>query len=199
MTSRFARVSMPPMSQEPTPDFLKYILLGIDAEYEAAVREPHEIIERAKARRDALIEQAHKSAHGESGRASYSPAPPRAGATSSPPVEETPQENGIATNGHGMNIVSKDTVMKYVHEVMADPSVEIVTQPEIKDRILAHYPVSKDFLNNLRILIVTPLNELAEQGYLELVERARAGQPNKYRKTEKWAEETREHALRSGP
>ena len=172
------------MDQSQSPDFLKYILLGINAEYEAEVREPHQIIERAKARRDALIEQAHESMQGKSGRASYLPALPR-GDEASSPVGTRPRRNVTATNGSTRNIVSRDTVLTYVHKVMGDPTVDIVTQTEIKDRILEHYPVSEDYLNSLRIQIVTSLNELEGQGYLELVERARAGKPHKYRKTGK--------------
>lgn len=74
-------------------------------------------------------------------------------------------------------------VDRYVQRVMADPEIVIVTQTEIKDRILADFHVNKGALNSLRVSITMRLNELVERGYLELVEKARAGQPNKYRKT----------------
>lgn len=120
-------------------------------------------------------------------------------ATNGHSSSHTPQETTTVPRDSGRNIVSKDTVLVYVHKVMGDSTVDIVTQTEIKDRILANQPVSKNYLNSLRVLIVTHLNELMEQGYLELLEKGRAGQPNKYRKTEKWARRAGESVLNSEP
>lgn len=178
------------MGQEQTPDFLKYTLLGIEADYEATVREAKETIGRAEERRDTLISEAHSWAQGKSGMEVGLPSSTEGSKTLSP-VEETPHANGAVSNGsseNGEESVSKDIVLKFVDEVMADPTVDIVTQTEVKNRILANHSVSKNHLNNLRILIIAPLNELAEQGYLELVEKARGGQPHKYRKTGKTSE-----------
>lgn len=163
------------MSQSQTPDFFEYTLRGIDAEYEADVR-------AAKERRDKRIAQAH-----EWFRSMGNPAAPPKEDEISSPAESTnvhaPHENGAA-NGSGGSVVLKDIVPRFVNKVMTDPTVEIVTQPDIKDRILAHYAVPDDSVNSLRVTITTHLNELVEQGYLELVEKAKAGRPNKYRKTD---------------
>lgn len=175
------------VSQGSTSDFLKYTLLGIEADYEATVREAKETIRRAKERRDALIEEAREWAQGNNSTEMGLPGTLENDKALSP-VKGTPHTNGAVSNDSSENVenmVSKDIVLKFVDEVMADPEVDIVTQPLIKERILAHYPVSKKNINNLRILIIYPLNELVEQGYLELVEQAKAGKPNKYRKTGK--------------
>lgn len=175
------------MSKDSSPDFLKYTLNGINAAYEVEVREAREAIKRAEERRDALIAKAREWAQGRGGTAVDSPIQPKEdGATLS--GESMPQQNGAATNGSSVRVVPKEVVRGFVDEVMADPSVEIVTQTEVKDRILANYPVSDSYLNSLRVLIITSLNELMERGYLELVEKARAGKPHKYRKTGKTTE-----------
>ena len=172
------------MNQDSRSDLLKYALIGINAECDDTVREAKETIRRAEERRDILIARAREWAQG--GAVGDWSVPLNEDEASSP-VERTPQKNGVPANGSNgvRNTVSKDVVLKFVDEVMNDPTVDVVTQTEVKDRILAHYPVSRDYLNSLRILIIGPLNELEEQGYLELVERASAGKPNKYRKTGK--------------
>ncbi len=63
---------------------------------------------------------------------------------------------------------------------MDDANVEIVTQTEIKNNLLREYPDAK--LPSVRSAIANELLALREQGYIELVEEGRAGQPNKYRK-----------------
>lgn len=185
------------MDQERSAKYLKYTLMGINAEYEATVREAKETIRRAEELRDALIAGARESAQDKDGTVTDLPVPPKEG-EAPPSVESTPQGDGAVANGSG-STVSKHTVLSFVDEVMADPTVDIVTQTEVRERIMASHPVSKSHLNSLRIQIVMRLNELEEAGFLELVERARAGKPNKYRKTGKRREEMGELVLKSGP
>lgn len=64
---------------------------------------------------------------------------------------------------------------------MADPSVELVTQTEVKDRLLREYPDAK--VPSVRSAITNELYALRDEGQLELAEEGRAGTPNKYRKT----------------
>lgn len=192
------------MSYESNPDFFQYTVRGIVAAFEAEVREPREIIKRAEERRDALIAEARKWAEAREwanrmvATSNGSLAVPEGNGTT-PPADEVPRANG--TNGHsGERLPSKEVVQKYVDEVMADPSVQIVTQTEVKDRILSQYPISdKKLMNSLRVMIIAPLNELEEQRQLELIEKANAGKPNKYRKTGEKTEESGELVLRSGP
>jgi len=145
------------MSKDQNPDFFEYALIGIEAEYEAAV-------EAAKKRRDERIAQAHEWWQGIGG---------------------TVMKNGAKTNGSNGSSVPKEIIQMFIDEVILDPSVEVVTQTEIKDRILANRHVPAENLNSLRVTITTLLNSLVSDGYLELVERAKAGQPNVYRKTRK--------------
>jgi len=116
----------------------------------------------------------------------------------------TAEPDVAATNGHttpstskkpspsrsitAAGIVPKRLMENYVQEVLKDPTVTIVTQTEIRKRIEADHYVADSSLNSLRIRITNRLNELVEQGYLELIEKANGGQPNKYRKTGKVAE-----------
>lgn len=169
------------MSQSQTPDFFEYTLRGIDAEYEADVR-------AAKERRDKRIAQAHEWLRSMGNPAAYPTTTPKEDEIPSSAESvnvHAPLGNGAAANGSGGSVVLKDIVPRFVNEVMVDPTVNIVTQTDIKDRILAHYAVPDDSVNSLRVTITTHLNELVEQGYLELVEKAKAGRPNKYRKTGK--------------
>lgn len=74
--------------------------------------------------------------------------------------------------------VSRSMVNEYVEGVLADPEIEIITQTEIKARILQNHPDSK--VHSLRSAIHMRLNELIDEGRLVKLETGKAGSPSKY-------------------
>jgi len=166
------------MDKREARKYLEYVLSGIEAEYQDKTRS-------ARQWREQEIENAHKDwspwlERDESGTGVADEAP--ANGTS---AQESPQTHA-KTNGSGGRTIPTEVIRRYVHEILKDPSVEIVTQTEIKDRLLREYPDAK--IPSVRSGIANELQALRQSGYLELVEEGRAGQPNKYRRTGKAAE-----------
>ena len=89
----------------------------------------------------------------------------------------------VKTNGSGRRTIPMEVIKTFVHRVLSDLSVEDVTQTVVKDRLLVEYPDAK--IPSIRSAIANELLDLKRTGYLVLVEEGRAGQPNKYRRTEK--------------
>ena len=171
----------------------QFTLRGIEAAYEDEVRE-------AAQRRDAHIAEAKRvwlnlsSLEGDSGESSN-------GTTATAAAEQTdtrrPRRNRSKAKGSGGRTIPQETIRKFVKDAMTDQNVYYVTQTEIKDSLLADYPDAK--IPSIRSAISHELSDLKDEGYLELVEKAHAGSPNKYRKTEKWARETGVLILSSEP
>lgn len=171
------------MDEQQDRKFLRYVLNGIQAKFEAEVKQAEE-------QRDKDIEDAHRwwLEHGGSEQDFATPPdeiaiPP---VDDSPPVDDrtvarVPRRTRARTNGSGGRTISKSVVQKFVREVMDDPDVEAISQTVIKDRLLREYPDAK--IPSVRSAITNELTELRGQGRLELVEQGRAGTPNKYKKT----------------
>lgn len=106
------------------------------------------------------------------------------------------------SNGSTGRTIPMKVVQDEVESYLSGTDTQIVTQTEIKDRLLSKYPNAK--VPSIRSAISHFLSGLVEQGELELIEKGRAGKPNRYRKTaQKEAKEeepeTGVFALRSGP
>ncbi len=99
---------------------------------------------------------------------------------------DTPRGTVDAENGLPSQIVSMTAIRQEVDNVLSDDRVDIVTQSEIKERILQKYPRAK--IPSVRSAISHFLGDLTTRGDLELIEKGRAGSPNKYRKTGKSTE-----------
>lgn len=165
------------MDEKQNRKFLRYALNGIQAKFEAEVKQAEE-------QRDKDIEDAHRWWLDHGGSEQDFASPPDE--VAAPPVDDKPvarklQRNRSKTNGSGGRTISKDIIQKFVRDVLADPSVDLVTQTEVKDRLLREYPDAK--VPSVRSGITNELTALKDQGQLELAEEGRAGTPNKYRKT----------------
>ena len=90
------------------------------------------------------------------------------------------RKNGQSRHTQGRT-VPMDVIRREVQEVLAQTEDNgIVTQSEIKDRILSEYPDGK--VPSVRSAISRILSGYLERGELELEEEGKAGSPNKYRK-----------------
>lgn len=168
--------------------YLEYVISGIQAQHQAKV-------DSANQWRDREIEDARAwfRERGGSDRDfdSLSNKVTANGSTD----QETPQQSPPKTDGPSGRTVSTDVIIRYVYEVLNDFSVEVVTQTEAKNRLLEDYPDAK--VPSVRSGIANYLRALRQRGYLDLIEEGRAGQPNKYRRTEELLEllETKETSL----
>lgn len=79
------------------------------------------------------------------------------------------------------------TLREEAWKVLQDPEIDIVTQPDIRERILDKYPDAK--VQSVRSVISMYLNTLAKQGDIELVEQGKAGSASKYRAKKRNEEE----------
>lgn len=158
----------------------EYVLSGIEAEYQNRIK-PHsqwrdQEIENARKLWATLLEHSESEedfaslGNGVTGKAPISGAVPQG----------SPQQTHAKTNGSGGSRIPTEVIKKYVSEVMSDPDVETVTQPEIRNRLLRDYPDAK--LPSIRSAIANHLAELKDQGKLKLVEEGKAGRPNQFRK-----------------
>jgi hypothetical protein len=89
--------------------------------------------------------------------------------------EPVPQSNGSAGRTVPMKAIGVE-VENFLDEV----GTGMITQTEIKDRVLSKYPDAK--MPSVRSAISHFLSDLTKQGKLELVEKGKAGSPHKYRK-----------------
>jgi hypothetical protein len=96
-------------------------------------------------------------------------------------------ESGPVVSGSYSRTVPMKTVRQEIDTVMADGGIDVLTQSEIKERLLKKYPDAK--VPSIRSAISHFLSELTKEGDLELIEKGRAGSPNKYRKTRRSTEE----------
>jgi hypothetical protein len=159
----------------------EYVVSGIETEYRNRIRPVdqwrEQEIENARKLWSPLLEGSEPQEHF---AAQQNEANGKA-TTNEPADQEPPQQTQAGTNGSGGRRISKETIHQYVNEVLNDPSVEIVTQTEIKNRLLRDYPDAK--IPSVRSGISNEILALKEQGDLDLVEEGRAGMPNKYKKT----------------
>ncbi len=174
------------MDAKPNPEFLRYAISGIRAEYDAEVRQ-------AAVRRDKKIADFRNWWLKVGGSEEDFPNDPKEANVPSPSEHEisrVPQEEsksaangstGRAVTQKGQTVPQK-VVWSYVDSTLADPSVEIISQTVIRERVVRDYPEAK--LPSIRSAIANRLTELNKQGKLELVEEARGGEPNKFRRTE---------------
>jgi len=95
--------------------------------------------------------------------------------------DAAPEDNGSS----GRTVPMKD-VRQEVDAVMLDEQTDIITQTEIKDRVLQKYPDAK--VPSIRSAISHFLSALTKSGDLELIEKGTGGSPNKYRKTRRSTE-----------
>ena len=161
----------------------EHALRGIEAEYQDKVRSHNQW-------RDQEIESARKFWVPllEGGETEESFASLNNGIAQETPAnristQKSSQQVQAKPNGAGGRTIPTEVIKRYVGEVIHDPNVEIVTQTEIKDRLLREFPDAK--LPSVRSGIANELYALRQTGHLELVEKGRAGQPNKYRETGK--------------
>jgi hypothetical protein len=101
------------------------------------------------------------------------------------PVSDTSLEarkNGRQSKGsQGERTIPMNVIRQEIQEVLANTEYNgEVTQTEIKDRILSEYPDAK--VPSVRSAISRLLSGYVERGELELLEKGKAGAPNKYRK-----------------
>jgi hypothetical protein len=89
-------------------------------------------------------------------------------------------------DGSSGRTVSMKAVRQEVDAVMLDERTDIITQTEIKDRILEKYPDAK--VPSIRSAISHFLSALTKSGDLELIEKGSGGSPNRYRKTRRSTE-----------
>lgn len=160
-----------------------YITLrqDIEAEFEARKRTLDE--ERRKAI-EALNEAWPKMGGSESDltnvvteAASFSPVEPQADERTR---EVTSKRNGSPSE----RTVPSSVIREEVREALSDTETDIITQTDIKKRVLEKYPDAK--IGSLRPAISRSLSQLTEQGELELVGRGvTRNEPHRYRKVMK--------------
>ena len=103
------------------------------------------------------------------------------------------QENGRQSKNSQGQTVSMSVIRRKVQEVVAQTEYDgVITQTEIKDRILNEYPNAK--VPSVRSAISRLLSGYLDLGELELAEEGKAGAPNKYRRKKR---ETEGNLLRS--
>jgi hypothetical protein len=101
------------------------------------------------------------------------------------PVSDTSLEarrNGRQSKGsQGERTIPMNMIRQEIQGVLANTEYNSeVTQTYIKDRILSEYPDAK--VPSLRSAISRLLSGYVERGELELLEKGKAGSPNRYRK-----------------
>jgi hypothetical protein len=92
------------------------------------------------------------------------------------------RKNGRQRKGaQGQRTIPMDVIRREVQEVIATTGYnDVITQTEVKDRILAQYPDAK--IPSVRSAISRVLSGYLERGGLELIEEGKAGSPNVYRR-----------------
>ena len=81
----------------------------------------------------------------------------------------------------GQRTIPMDLIRREIQGVLANAEYkDVVTQTEIKDRILSEHPDAK--VPSVRSAISRILSGYLKRGELELVEEGKAGSPNRYRK-----------------
>lgn len=116
-------------------------------------------------------------------------------ASTQSPVSSSLGETAVQFNGSMGRTIPMKEIQKEVQSFLAETDIHaIVTQTEIKDRIVEKYPDAK--IPSVRSAISHFLSDLVEQGELKLVEKGKAGKPNKYRKVEQ--KETRMEDIETG-
>lgn len=175
------------MDAKPNSEFLRYAISGINAECEAEIKQ-------AEQRRDRKIAYYRAWWIEEFGGSEEDfPSEPKEANATSPSehvISRAPQEEArVSANGSARRTatqkgqtVPQKVVWSYVDSTLADPSVEIVSQTIVRERVVRDYPEAK--LPSIRSAIANRLTELHKGGKLELVEEARGGEPNKFRRTE---------------
>lgn len=110
-----------------------------------------------------------------------------------PPAEETtadePRETAPARNGDSSEAgrtINMAIIREEVRKALLDTDTDIITQTDLKDRILKKYPDAK--IASVAPSISRCLSQMTDRGELELVERGTASKPHKYRKTRRAAE-----------
>lgn len=101
-------------------------------------------------------------------------------------AEVDSSQEAASRNGSLNNAANKDVVEQELRDVLSDPEISIITQTEIRNRILDKYHNLNEA--SVRAAVNLHLRELTDQGKLELAEKGRAGRPSKYRKKVKKAE-----------
>ena len=93
------------------------------------------------------------------------------------------QKNGRQSGqAQGGITIPMRVIQEEIQQVLAEAdSADLITQSQIKDRILEKYPDAK--LPSVRTAISHYLSDLTKRGGLELVEKGKAGTPHKYRKS----------------
>jgi hypothetical protein len=86
-----------------------------------------------------------------------------------------------ATGVGGQRTIPMDVIRREIQKVLANTEYNgEVTQTEIKDRVLSEYPDAK--VPSVRSAISRLLSGYVERGELALLEKGKAGSPNRYRK-----------------
>jgi hypothetical protein len=164
-------------------ELYKSLLRNIEAEFEARQRDLES--ERRKAI-EALNEAWPKM-----GGSEQDLIPVGVAATVSSPVEEREgdqwQEAGEAAptrNGASPGrTIHMSVIREEVLKALSESDSDIVTQPELKERIMDKYPDAD--VARVASAISRCLTQLTKRGDLELVEKGRARAPHKYRKTKR--------------
>ncbi len=180
------------MEHKPDNEILQFALSGIEAAYEAEVKQA----EKRRAENIAKTRQWWIASGGSekdvpeslNGLAiAIGVGSPIGTAFTTPVVKQEtasaprkPRRNRSKANGSGGRTIPKEVIQFFVQDVLTDPDVSIVTQTEIKDRLLREHPDAN--IPSVRSAIAHALSDLKGDGHLELVEKAWAGSPNKYRK-----------------
>ncbi|WP_152670652.1 hypothetical protein [Rubrobacter aplysinae] len=167
------------MDAKPNSEFFRYAVSGIHSEYDEEVRQ-------AAARRDEKIEKfrawwIEKFGDSEEINA-VSPSEHAISGISQEDSRAAANGSAKRTETKKGQTVPQKVVWGYVDSTLADPSVEIISQTVVRERVVRDYPEAK--LPSIRSAIANRLTELHKQGKLELVEEARGGEPNKFRRTE---------------
>lgn len=91
------------------------------------------------------------------------------------------QESPSISNSSSSRTVPMNAIRDEIESVLSNSETDIVTQSELKDRILRKYPNGK--VPSIRAGVSRILSKRLEHGELELIEEGKAGMPNRYRKT----------------
>jgi len=173
-------------------DLYKSLLRDIEAEFEARQRDLESERRRAiealneawpkmgGSERD-LVSTAVDVAVAEAVSSTVEESPIEEGAHDQPqePGEDLPARNG-ASSGRTIHMT---LIREEVLRALSDTEADVITQPEIKERVLDKYPDAN--VARAASGISRALTQLTKRGELELVERGTARAPHKYRKTNK--------------
>jgi len=165
------------MKTKPSREILEYAVSGVNAEYEAAMKRAEEM----RAKKYARIRNWWLEEGGSEQDLDFAPSKVSASPVAETPVARKSRQTRARANGSGGQTISKSVIQEFVGQFMDDPNIEVVSQTDIKDKVLREYPDAK--VPSVRSAITNELVALKDQGQLELVEEGRAGTPNKYRKT----------------